>query len=115
MLGRVLVLDLALGAEPKGDLTSDGRADEVGDGVQEVDHAQRRGQRPRPHHLRRHHGDERHVGAVEVTVDHGEGNEEREGGEERSQEAAEALHGHGQEVGGEEVGLQTPGRQGGRR
>lgn len=56
-------------------LTSDWGADEVGDGVEEVDHAQRRGQVLRSHQVRRHHGDQRNIGAVKVTIEDGEGHE----------------------------------------
>lgn len=90
-------------------LTSNRWTDEVGDGVEEVDNAQRRRQVLSPHQVRRHHRDQRHVGAVEVTVEHGEGYEEREGAEQRHKEAAEALHRHGEDVAAQAASLQTPG------
>lgn len=92
-------------------LTSDWGADEVGDGVEEVDHAQCRGQVLRSHQVRRHHGDQRHIGAIEVTVEDGEGQEEREGLEQWHEEAAETLHRHGEDVTRQSVRLQTPERK----
>lgn len=54
-------------------LTSDGWADQIGDGVEEEDHAQRQGQRRSSNHIRCHHGDQGHIGAVKVTIEHSEG------------------------------------------
>lgn len=92
-------------------LTSDWRADEVGDSVEEVDHAQRRGQVRSSHQVWRHHWDQRHVGAVKITVEDGEGHEEREGPKQRREEAAETLHPHREDVTRQTVRLQTPERQ----
>lgn len=89
-------------------LTSDGRADEIGDGVEEVDHAQRRGQVRSSHYVRCHHGDQSNVGAIEVSVEDGEGHEQREGAKQRHEEAAETLHRHRDDVTGQTVRLQTP-------
>lgn len=89
-------------------LTSDGRADEVGDGVEEVDHAKCRGQVWCSHHVRRHHGDQSHVGTVEVSVEDGEGHKEREGAKQRHEETTETLHPNREDIARQTVRLQAP-------
>ncbi|KAF3853009.1 hypothetical protein F7725_013697 [Dissostichus mawsoni] len=46
----------------------------------------------RSDHVRDHHRDQSHVGAVEVSVENSEGNEKLEGSQQRDEEAAETLH-----------------------
>ena len=76
--------------------------------MQEVDDPQGRRQVWRAHHVDGHHGDERHVGSVEVAIEHGEGYEEGKAAEQRDEQAAQALHAHGEEVAQVTVPLQPP-------
>lgn len=79
--------------------------------MEEVDHAQCRGQVLSSHQVWRHHGDQRHICAIEVTIEDSEGHEEREGPKQRHEEAAETLHRHGEDVTSQTVRLQTPERR----
>ncbi len=88
-------------------LTSNWWADKVGDGMEEVDHTQRRGQVLSSHQVWRHHGDQCHVSAVKVPVEDGEGHKERKGQEQRREEAAETIHRHRNDVTQQTVRLQT--------
>lgn len=79
-------------------LTSNRRAEEVWYGVQEVDDSQGRREVCCAHHIGGHHGDERHVGAVEVAVEHREGHQQSKGAEQGNEETTQTLHGQGNDV-----------------
>ena len=52
--------------------------------------------------------DGRHVGSVEVAIEHGEGYEKGKAAEQRDEQAAQALHPHREEVAQVTVPLQPP-------
>lgn len=79
--------------------------------MEEVDHAQCRGQVLSSHQVWRHHGDQCHICAIEVTIEDSEGHEEWEGPKQRRKEAAETLHRHREDVTSQTVRLQTPERR----
>lgn len=80
--------------------------------MQEVDHTQRQRQVFGPHNVRCHHGDQSYVGAIKVTVEDGEGEEEPEGPKQWRKDAAQTFHRHREDVAGQAVRLQTPAHRG---
>lgn len=72
--------------------TSNWRADQIGDAVQEVDHTESRGQEGGAHNIGGHDWDQSHIGAIEIPVEHSPGDEEGVGVEEGDEDTAEALH-----------------------
>lgn len=72
--------------------TSNWRADQIWDGVQEVDHTQGRGQIGGIHYIRGHHWDEGHICSIKDPIEDGECQQEWERVKKRNKHAAEALH-----------------------